>query len=276
MRRAERDRAGTRRRVVGFGLSVGALALALVGFVTVALAEPAATQPERAESREPAGDRPPPPRPEGEPEHHRRGPEGDRPPPPERGMRERGERPKERPRGGPGKAWSAEDLQRAEAVMRAFYPRVADRFARLRQDDPAAAGRLLDERFPLVFRLMQQQRRDPAMFRLRVTEARLLREAMRLRWRYGQAEDAAKKAELATAIKAKLGEAFDTRQAMRQRELEELADRLEGLRAEQAEAGQRREAIIAERFERMLDAGPGSPEPVAQRDRPAHSAPSER
>ncbi|MEM6550917.1 MAG: hypothetical protein AAF750_02085 [Planctomycetota bacterium] len=150
--------------------------------------------------------------------------------------------------------------------MRAFYPRIANRFAALRERDPAAAGRLLDERFPLVIRLMKQQQRDPEMFRLRVSEARLLREAMQLRWRYGKAEDEAAKEKLAAAIKAKLGEAFDVRQAMRQLELEALAERLAALRAEQDEAVARRDAIIAERFDRMLQTASGRPGPSASRD----------
>lgn len=186
-------------------------------------------------------------------------------------MQERTDRPREHRRGEPTRVWSPKELERAEGVLRAFYPKMANRFGRLREADPSAAGRLLDERFPLVFRLMQQQERDPQMFRLRVTEARLLREATQLRRRYTRAEDEAEQAALAARIKAKLGEAFDTRQAMRQRELDELADRLEGLRAEQAEAGLRRDAIIEERFQRLLASGQGRPGPPPARpqDRPA-------
>ncbi|MEM6391767.1 MAG: hypothetical protein AAF797_03255 [Planctomycetota bacterium] len=157
--------------------------------------------------------------------------------------------------------------------MRAFYPRIANRFARLRERDPAAAARLLDERFPLVIQLMKQQERNPEMFRLRVTEARLLREAMRLRWRYSKATDEAAKTELAGAIKAKLGEAFDARQAMRQRELEELADRLAALRAEQDEAVAQREAIIMQRFERLLQAPINRPSPSTPAATPSSPEP---
>lgn len=145
-------------------------------------------------------------------------------------------------------------LDQALEVMRRIDPPMADRLEQLRDQDPKAAIRMLERRFPKVRDLIFLGKRDPQMLEFRIEQLRLARSIRRLISRYRQARSE-NQAEQAERIEADLVESleqrFDQQQGMRRAQIHKLEQRVEGLRHKLEEQSENKPRIIQQQLERI-------------------------
>ncbi len=147
-----------------------------------------------------------------------------------------------------------QDLDAAQSIIAQVYPELAERLAQLRADDPRQFKQTLERRFPRVRFLVELQKRDPAMFELRMADIRLDRQtdllAQQLR-DAREADDKVRYKELRDQIEAKVAEHFDIRQAIRAMEIEHLKLKLEELEERLDERDDDRKDLIEQRVEEL-------------------------
>jgi len=152
---------------------------------------------------------------------------------------------------------SDQDLDAAHAIVARLYPELAERLNVLRDEDPRQFKQTLERRFPRVRFLVDLEKRDPAMFELRMTDISLDRQTEALALQLREARDADDKdryEDLREAIKAKVAEHFDVRQQIREMEIEKLKQKLEELEERLDDRDDDRKDLIEQRVNEL--AGP--------------------
>jgi hypothetical protein len=111
--------------------------------------------------------------------------------------------------------------------------------------------------WPRLRRLVELREQDPAMYRLRVADQRhkveTLRLVRQLRHAQREGENPQRIRALQTRLRQQANEHFEIRQRMRQRELEQLAERIEQLRTELQQRQANRRELIGRYLDALLD-----------------------
>lgn len=145
----------------------------------------------------------------------------------------------------------------ALAVLADVYPRLAERLNEAQEANPRRAEWALRKMWPRLHRLVELRERDPAMYRLRVADQRHKVETLRLvhQLRRAQRRDEApaRPRELRAKLRDRVNEHFEVRQRMRRHELEQLAERIEQLRAELQRRQTNRDQLISRYIEALVN-----------------------
>ncbi|MEM1109206.1 MAG: hypothetical protein AAGH99_11020 [Planctomycetota bacterium] len=131
-----------------------------------------------------------------------------------------------------GRRLSGEDLDAAYDIVVRLNPQLAEELQTLREEDPPGFQRALEQRFSRVRFLVELEKRDPAMFELRMSDISLGRQTTLLAKQVREArkaDDKDKYEDLRDEIEAKVTEHFDVRQKIREMEIENLKRKLEEL-----------------------------------------------
>jgi hypothetical protein len=163
-------------------------------------------------------------------------------------------------RGPLGRLMTAEQLEDALEVVAAYEPDAAARLKNLIEENPEDAQRLIQRHFPAVRFLVQLKERDPEMYEMRMRDLKLNRES----WRAAKALREAKakdelswerKRELEEQVESLVKEHFEVRQAIRERELQKLRDRIEELEEQLDKRSDDRRDLIEQRVEQLIESG---------------------
>ncbi|MEO0514322.1 MAG: hypothetical protein AAF086_03395 [Planctomycetota bacterium] len=153
-----------------------------------------------------------------------------------------------------GFRFNEQDLDAAQSIVLRVYPELTERLAKLRAEDPRQFKQTLERRFPRVRFLVELQKRDPAMFELRMADIRLDRQTDLLAKQLREARDADDKdryEDLRDAIEAKVTEHFDIRQSIRAMEIENLKLKLEELEERLDDRDDDRKDLIEQRVDEL-------------------------
>lgn len=171
---------------------------------------------------------------------------------------EGGERPREF--GGPGEnrdgggrfqqqAMTPEERESFLANLQETNPTLAAKVETLFKSDPENAPRILGRLFPRLREAMSVRQRDPELFKLRLNEIEMsinVLQTSRL-YRNLQREKSSETSQLQdaeTQVRTALQQHFDARNALAQREIEELARRIEAMRGDLENKQSKRDAVI--------------------------------
>ncbi|MEM8738380.1 MAG: hypothetical protein AAGG38_07890 [Planctomycetota bacterium] len=155
---------------------------------------------------------------------------------------------------GPRRFLTDAQIDTAMQIIAQIQPELSERLEALRERDPASLRSTLERRFHRVRFLVQLKARDPAMFELRITDLKLERDTRFLAQQARQASQADEKdryRDLVDQIEVKVAEHFDVRQAIREREIESLKQKLESLEERLDQRGDDRKDLIEERVKEL-------------------------
>ncbi|MEL7089328.1 MAG: hypothetical protein AAGL98_12960, partial [Planctomycetota bacterium] len=114
------------------------------------------------------------------------------------------------------------EIQAARQIIARLYPELALRMDTLHAENPQKLRRTIERRFPRVRFLVKLQKRQPALFALRMDDIRLGRETFALAKQVQQAhlnDDKEAYKDLYATLEEKLAAHFDVKQRVRQAEL---------------------------------------------------------
>ena len=167
----------------------------------------------------------------------------------------------ERPRPPGPPPFTPEDRERALTVLRDVNPQIAEKVNQALEGDRgeranAMLARMWDGPLGELWRLKQD---DEEAYRLRVADHQAKLETVRLAWKIRQARDA-DDAQLARQLTAPLRDhldrQFEIREALRKKELAHLEQRIDELRKELAEHRARKNELVDQSLERILQGRP--------------------
>jgi len=151
-----------------------------------------------------------------------------------------------------------DEAQREAAleVLADVYPRFAERLNEAQEANPRRAEWALRKMWPRLHRLVELRDRDPALYKLRVADQRHKVETLRLvhqlRRALRQGEAPGRVSALQDRLRERVNDHFEVRQRMRRHELEQLAERIEQLRAELRQRQANRDQLIGRYIEALL------------------------
>ena len=165
--------------------------------------------------------------------------------------------------GGPGfdRGLSPDDLDEAIALLERIKPELAERLAAAREENPRRVAHVIGKRFPRLRFLLHLKDRDPQMYELRVEDLRLTYESRHLAEEYQRLlrEDEDNAAEDVRDELMELIEShFDVRQAIRERELARLEQRIEDLREQIEARADDRDELIEQRAAKLVGTEDGA------------------
>lgn len=158
---------------------------------------------------------------------------------------------------GPPRSMSEPQLETARVIVDQLYPDVGDRLTQLRNEDPERYRRTLEHRFPRLRYLVELSERDPEMFELRMGDLQLGRISLDLAERVRAAraaDDRDAEHRLRSELEHTVARHFDVRQAIREREIENLKQRLEAMEDRWEDRDDDRDDLIEQRVSEL--AGP--------------------
>jgi hypothetical protein len=172
------------------------------------------------------------------------------------------------PRGDEGARVNPEDLtpeRRAQILkfLRETAPPLADRVERELRERPDQADRIFGRLAPRVIPQIELRERDPELFAIRV-------ESMRLDWRIRQAAVAARNAapsarsEARDALLQLVGDRVDLAIRERALMLDRFEQRIEGMREDLQSERERRDEIVAEKFDDLERGVASEPSPLGE------------
>lgn len=176
------------------------------------------------------------------------------------------------PSGGPGGRSSPSDKEEIREFVKQNMPGLAKRLEERDRGGPEGRDRVMERLAPRIMDAIAAKRRDPELFEVRVKEIqaglnvfdgiRALREASR-----GEEspERSAKIDRVTKQLRESLASAVEARDAVRAREIDLLAKRLEKMRADLDRDQSEREKKVDEELARIQKKGPPGP---PQDDRP--------
>ena len=193
----------------------------------------------------------------------------------------RDERGPRRGRETPPRSLTPEQLDQAIQIIDQINPRLAQSLRETRrQNGQQDTIRRIAQEFPNIYQLLHMQAESPQRFELHVRSLEVMRETWPLVRRLRQAReegDAAAAQDLETQVREKIEAMFDIRMALRRLALEDLRRRVADLEGQLAGDEARRDEVIAQRMERVLNGRPGPGRGEGDRgDRrrgPRHEAP---
>jgi DNA repair exonuclease SbcCD ATPase subunit len=149
------------------------------------------------------------------------------------------------------------DEAQTEALLdflREYNPQMAERFTDAMKHNPERVRRALAMVYPRYRELMELREENPELYELRREDLLLARESRELVRELQQVRRADGEAE-AERIRERLRDVvtrhFEVRQALRERELEQLERRLEALRDELEQRREERDELIEQRLEEL-------------------------
>ena len=163
-------------------------------------------------------------------------------------------------RGGYSQTFTEDEARQAFPIIELLQPDLADELRELGERDPRHLREVIQRRFPGVRYLIDLKERDPEMYRLRIRDIQLNRETRDLA-RAVQAAQAADREDeaddLIETLEERVTEHFDVRQALRERELDVLRERIERMQEELEDRADERDDLIEERVEGLVGEGQG-------------------
>ena len=158
---------------------------------------------------------------------------------------------------GPPRPMTEHQLESAGLIVGRLYPDLRDRLSHLQQKDPDRYRRTLEYRFPRLRYLVELSERDHEMFELRMGDVELGRRSTALAEQVRAAEAAGDRDlqhRLRDELEHTVAQHFDVRQAIRQREIENLKHRLERMEDRWEDRDDDRDDLIEQRVSEL--AGP--------------------
>lgn len=149
---------------------------------------------------------------------------------------------------------TTEERQSLIEIIRMIHPEKAEQLEKIAVDHGDRVNAALRRFWSQGRPLLELKKNDQEMFELKVNDMRLNREAGELARQFRQAHrrnDEQESQDLHAQITDKLGEQFEVRQKIRERELDHLEKRLDGMRALVEERQSSRQELIDEQFERL-------------------------
>jgi hypothetical protein len=144
--------------------------------------------------------------------------------------------------------------RRAEVAefVRGTFPELARQLEQLRREDPVAFQRKRQAIAREALRLLELRDRDGTLFQLAVEELRQREDLERLAAKCRRERDAARRAELETELRNKVGAAFDLRQRIKEAEVADLDRKLAELRDGLSRRAERRDELIEAKLGELL------------------------
>ncbi len=156
--------------------------------------------------------------------------------------------------GGPGghpPRLSPEQREAAMDFLRTQHPQMFERLEQLRQSDPEGFDRMVEQRAPRVMPWLRERESDPEMFELRRSFFEMEMQARALAQQIAESPEASDAATV--DLIRTLGEQFDVRARMTERDISKLADRVQRLRQETLDQGDRKSELIQQRATEMIE-----------------------
>jgi len=147
------------------------------------------------------------------------------------------------------------EIEAARQIIAQLYPELAVRMDTLHAENPAKLRRTIERRFPRVRFLVKLQKRQPALFALRMDDIRLGRETFALAKQVQQAhlnDDKEAYKDLYATLEEKLAAHFDVKQRVRQAELDLLRRRVEQLEEDLDDRDDDRDDLIEQRINELV------------------------
>lgn len=163
--------------------------------------------------------------------------------------------------GRPPMAGGPRPMEALLGVLRETDPRMFDRMARLRRENPAEFQRLLDEFAPRLGNLARERERFPERWPDRLRLLRLQRETMPALRRVIEASEE-QRGEAMNRLRALLGEQFDLRIKLRKEDFAEHGRQGERMAREIEEYDHDREGAIERRMMEMIERAKHGPPPM--------------
>jgi len=165
--------------------------------------------------------------------------------------------------GGPGghpPRLTPEQREAAMEFLRMQHPQMFERLENLRQSDPEGFDRMVEQRAPRVMPWLRERESDPEMFELRRSFFEMEMQARALAQ---QIAEATASSDAATVeLVRTLGQQFDVRARMTEREISKLGERVQRLRQEALDQSDRKSELIQQRATEMIDRARSRPEGV--------------
>ena len=165
-----------------------------------------------------------------------------------------------RRRGGRADAMTEAEAIQAFPIIELLQPDLADELRELGERDPRQLRETMQRRFPGVRYLIDLQERDPETYQLRIRDIQLNRETRDLAKSVQAALAADREDEaddLTETLEERVTEHFEVRQALRERELDVLRERIERMQEELEDRADERDDLIEERVEELVGKGQG-------------------
>jgi len=163
-----------------------------------------------------------------------------------------------RPGGPGGPRLSPEQREAAMDFLRMQHPQMFERLEHLRQSDPEGFDRMVEQRAPRVVPWLKERESDPEMFELRRSFFEMEMQARTLAQQIADAPDSSDAATV--ELIRTLGQQFDVRARMTEREISKLGERVQRLRQEALDQSDRKSEVIQQRAADMVERARVRPE----------------
>lgn len=175
-----------------------------------------------------------------------------------------------KPDGLGGPRLTPEQREAAMEFLRMQHPQMFERLEHLRQSDPEGFDRMVEQRAPRVMPWLKERESDPEMFELRRSFFEMEMKARALAEQIAEAPDASDAATV--ELVRTLGQQFDVRVRMTERDISKLGERVQHLRQEALDQSDRKSDLIQQRATEMVERArvrPEEPGPMGEgrRDR---------
>ena len=163
-------------------------------------------------------------------------------------------------RGGRPDTITEDEARQAFPIIELLQPDLAAELRELGERDPRRLRETMQRRFPGVRYLINLKERDPETYRLRIRDLQLNRETRdvaRAIQAAGAADREDEADDLTETLEERVTEHFDVRQALRERELDVLRERIERMQEQLEDRADERDDLIEERVEELVGAGRG-------------------
>lgn len=163
------------------------------------------------------------------------------------------DKPRRHPRDPRDMQLSAEEITDALAILRDYQPDVAERITKWHADQPEGAGQMIAARMPWIRRLIYVRRHDEERYHVMIADMKLDRECATLSQKVRDGDNA-----LEAELRKKIAEHFETRQKLREMEVDRLEKRVTELRNQLAERRQVQKDLVEQRYGELVGKGPES------------------
>jgi hypothetical protein len=148
---------------------------------------------------------------------------------------------------------SAEEVTDALAILRDYQPDVAERITKWHAEQPEGAGQMIAARMPWIRRLIYVRRYDEERYQVMIADMKLDRECATLSQKVREGDNT-----LEPELRKKIAEHFETRQKLREMEVDRLEKRVTELRNQLAERRQVQKDLVEQRYGELVGKGPES------------------
>jgi len=142
--------------------------------------------------------------------------------------------------------------EETEKLLKELDPERLERLNHLREVDPPAYMRLLEETQRERIKLRELKERDPQRYEQVIQERKMETEIKGLAGQYRKSQDNSEKEELKKQIKTKMEKLFDLREAQREIEIKRLEEQLTKLREKMKVRKANRDKIIERRQRELI------------------------